>query len=122
MIDVPTESDMFNHGLPDQTGKSSYEEQGNFSIKQVLAEMRERDTKQKEEINSLREEMRSMISYIKGKSKDEPVMVNPPQMGPTNHPQKEYSSEERPLTKQEAIKWPAPYDHKNQNEWTTTHG
>ncbi|KAI1001051.1 hypothetical protein K3495_g7147 [Podosphaera aphanis] len=99
MIDVPTESDTSNHGLPEQTGKSSHEEQGKFSIKKVLAEMREKDTKQKEEIISLREGMRSMISYIKGKSKDESVTANPLQMGPTNNPQKEYSSGERPSTK-----------------------
>ncbi|KAI0996930.1 hypothetical protein K3495_g11254 [Podosphaera aphanis] len=69
--------------------------------------MRERDTKQKEEINSLREEMSDGESTADG---------------PYKSPPKEYSSGERSLTKQEAIKWPAPYDHKNQNEWTTTHG
>lgn len=110
--DISTEMSTQNNGLPSE---------GSLSINnvyQMLEEMRARDELQKQEINTLRQDVKDLASLIKAQSEDE---VKIPQI-PNTFPTTKIVSDTQPPQKLKQLKWPPPYDHKDPAEWPTTYG
>lgn len=104
------------------SGMSSQESMQNektqTDMQKMIEEIRRRETEHRRDMAMLQAQMNQMMSTMQKQSQNndqvplEPVRPNP------GRP----SERREPLSKEETLRWPEAYDHKDRTKWATTHG
>lgn len=97
--------------------------------KLLIQELEERDRRQQQDMEGMREQIRQMMSVVmslsNGQTNQGPTHPAPSAPLATTLPsvQPTYQGQHANLmTKQKELKWPAAYDHSNSSQWNTTYG
>lgn len=95
-------------------------------LRALINRMEERDRQREAQINTIQNNMMSMLSLMQEqlKSKDQ-TPVPPPSSKPSENLNVESSASENVVSnknRMEPFKWPEPYDHTDQTKWNATHG
>lgn len=88
-------------------------------MRNMLEEMRIRENTRIAEVDSIRSDMKELLSLMRSKVVEDKSPSLTQTINPTfTHEYPESSS----VQKLKPIKWPEPYTHEDQSQWTTTHG
>ncbi|KAI0991252.1 hypothetical protein K3495_g16935, partial [Podosphaera aphanis] len=98
--------------------------ESNRTMRKMMEDMQTRESENRMELDRLRREMGQLPGVVQGPNQENQLPTlqnfNPSKAGKPipAHPQSFNTS---PTTKVKPLKWPEPYDHKDQTQWAATH-